>query len=52
MEIKCYICGDFIKEEEFCKTCLNFLETKYPNEIELEQILQWHKTHTKELNKD
>ena len=46
----CYICGIPTRNEDFCQTCLNVLEQKYPNKKELNQILQWHKNHTKKLN--
>jgi len=52
METRCYICGDFIEFDEVCQTCLDVLEMKYPNEKELQEILQWHKNHTKELNEE
>jgi len=49
----CYICKNLINEqEEICQTCLAVLKQKYPNKKELEQILQWHKNHTKELNEE
>jgi len=52
METKCNICQDDTDFEDFCQTCLDVLSIKYPNEIELEEVLQWHKNHTKELNKE
>ena len=52
MEKRCYVCGDFIEDGEFCQTCLEVLSQKYPKKKELDQILQWHKNHTKELNRE
>ncbi|MBT6820111.1 hypothetical protein HOA55_02035 [archaeon] len=52
METKCYVCGEFLEEEDICQTCLEFLQQKYPNKKKLKQILQWHKNQTKELNKE
>jgi hypothetical protein len=51
MKTKCILCGIPTENEDFCKTCLEFLEEKYPNKKELKKILQWHKNHT-QLNKE
>ena len=51
MKNKCKICGTFVEEENFCETCLSVLKKKYPNQKELEKILQWHLNHT-QLNKN
>gem|GEM_PF-3876095 len=49
----CNLCGIRIKDrEDFCETCLEFLNEKYPKEKELKKILQWHKNHTKKLNEE
>jgi hypothetical protein len=50
MENNCILCDIPIEGEEFCESCLEFLKRKYPDENELERILEWHKKQT-ELNK-
>lgn len=51
MKTKCNLCG-IQTEKDFCKVCINFLKQKYPDKKLREQILQWHKNHTKKLNKE
>jgi predicted nucleic acid-binding Zn ribbon protein len=53
METRCILCGKELNEESnVCETCFNVLKSKYKNKKKLKQILQWHKNHSKELNKD
>jgi len=48
----CILCGIPLKEDEdFCKTCLRVMKSKYPNKKKFKQILQWHKNHT-QLNQE
>jgi len=51
--MKCIICGADLEDEEaeICETCYEVLKAKYPKKKELEEVLQWHKNHTK-LNQE
>ena len=64
---KCFVCKKKIgiTREKICATCFDFFKEKYGNGFrqhlerireyldgELEEVLQWHKNHTKELNKE
>ncbi|MCD4771702.1 hypothetical protein K8R30_04800 [archaeon] len=51
MKSNCIVCKKVL-EKEICQACSEFLELKYPNKKELEQVLQWHKNHTKKLNEE
>ena len=52
--MKCIICGKELldDDEQFCKTCFEFMKAKYPNKKHFEKVLKWHKKHLKEMEEE